>query len=53
MNSTKNHPTDAYRKRCAFTGYRTSKMPFGTNEDDLRCVDFKQWIYLQPKSLLN
>jgi len=27
--------------RCAFTGYRPQKMPFGFNEADPRCVDFK------------
>lgn len=28
--------------RCAFTGYRPQKMPFGFNEKDPRCIDFKQ-----------
>lgn len=42
MNSTIKYPIDANRKRCAFTGYRPSKMPFGTDEGDPRCVDFKQ-----------
>ena len=28
--------------RCAFTGYRPQKMPFGFDEEDLRCIDFKQ-----------
>ena len=28
-------------KRCAFTGYRPQKMPFGFNEADPRCVEFK------------
>lgn len=27
--------------RCAFTGYRPQKMPFGLDESDPRCVDFK------------
>lgn len=27
--------------RCAFTGYRPQKMPFGFNEADPRCVEFK------------
>ena len=30
-----------YYKRCAFTGYRPQKMPFGYNETDPRCVEFK------------
>lgn len=28
--------------RCSFTGYRPQKMPFGFNEDDPQCVDFKK-----------
>ena len=28
-------------KSCAFTGYRPQKMPWGFNEDDPRCEDFK------------
>ncbi len=28
-------------KRCAFTGYRPQKMPFGFNESDPRCIEFK------------
>ncbi len=28
-------------KNCAFTGYRPQKMPWGFNEDDPRCEDFK------------
>ena len=28
-------------KRCSFTGYRPSKMPFGYDEADERCVEFK------------
>jgi len=27
--------------RCAFTGYRPQKMPFGFDEADPRCIDFK------------
>ena len=37
------HP-EARILRCAFTGYRPQKMPFGFDEEDLRCVDFKQRI---------
>ncbi len=29
-------------KRVAFTGYRPQKMPFGFDENDPRCVDFKK-----------
>ena len=28
-------------KRCAFTGYRPAKMPFGYDEADPRCIEFK------------
>ena len=28
-------------RRCAFTGYRPQKMPFGYDESDPRCVEFK------------
>ena len=31
-------------KRCAFTGYRPQKMPFGFNESDPRCIDFKRRV---------
>lgn len=31
--------------RCAFTGYRPQKMPFGFNEKDPRCIDFKQRLF--------
>ena len=30
-----------FYKRCAFTGYRPQKMPFGFNEADPRCIEFK------------
>ena len=35
------HP-EARILTCAFTGYRPQKMPFGFNEEDLRCVDLKR-----------
>ena len=28
-------------KTCAFTGYRPSKMPWGYDETDARCVEFR------------
>ena len=31
-----------YSKRIAFTGYRPQKMPFGFDETDNRCIDFKK-----------
>jgi len=27
---------------CCFSGYRPEKLPWGTNEDDTRCVELKQ-----------
>ncbi len=36
--------TEGTLLRCAFTGYRPQKLPFGFNEEDLRCVEFKQQI---------
>ena len=33
---------DAHVGRVAFTGYRPQKMPFGFDETDVRCIDFKR-----------
>ena len=33
--------TKSICKACAFTGYRPSKMPWGYNETDARCVEFR------------
>ena len=42
-NTVKRHsPPGA--KRCAFTGYPPQKMPFGFNESDPRCIDFKRRV---------
>lgn len=40
MNKRRWHSKKNYR-RCAFTGYRPQKMPFGYDENDPRCVAFK------------
>lgn len=29
-------------KSCCFTGHRASKLPWGFNEQDMRCVEFKE-----------
>ena len=39
--------------RCAFTGYRPQKMPFGFDEEDLRCVDFKQRLRCTIEALVS
>lgn len=41
MNQVRKKAKTAY-KRCAFTGYRPQKMPFGFDENDPRCIDFKR-----------
>lgn len=33
--------TKSICKTCAFTGYRPSKMPWGYNESDARCAEFR------------
>lgn len=30
---------------CAFTGYRPEKLPWGSNENDMRCQKLKEHIY--------
>ena len=39
-NKRRRHSRRNYR-RCAFTGYRPQKMPFGYDESDPRCLEFK------------
>ena len=41
MTNTVRRHSPPGAKRCAFTGYRPQKMPFGFNESDPRCIDFK------------
>ena len=38
--------------RCAFTGYRPEKLPFGYFEEDLRCVTFKHRIGCMTEALI-
>ena len=42
MNNMVRKKTKPSYKRCAFTGYRPQKMPFGNDETDPRCIEFKQ-----------
>ena len=44
MTSTVRRHSPPGAKRCAFTGYRPQKMPFGFNESDPRCIDFKRRV---------
>lgn len=38
--------------RCAFSGHRPQKMPFGFDELDQRCIDFKQRLHDTIESLI-
>jgi len=37
---------------CAFTGYRLQKMPFGFDEEDARCEDFKKRLRTAIEDLI-
>ncbi len=39
-------------KRVAFTGYRPQKMPYGFDESDSRCIDFKKRLHDTIESLI-
>ena len=39
-------------RRVAFTGYRPQKMPFGFDEADPRCIDFKKRLHDTIESLI-
>ena len=34
--------TTEFGKSCCFTGHRASKLPWGFNESDIRCIEFKE-----------
>ena len=44
MTNTVRRHSPPGAKRCAFTGYRPQKMPFGFNESDPCCIDFKRRV---------
>lgn len=44
QNTVRRHSKREY-KRCAFTGYRPQKMPFGFDENDPRCIAFKSALH--------
>ena len=52
MNSLIRRPTKATYKRCAFTGYRLQKLPFGDDEDDPRCTELKARLRAQIERLI-
>ena len=43
---------DRNAKRCAFTGYRPQKMPFGFDETDPRCIEFKARLFATIEYLI-
>ena len=47
------HQPAAHARRVAFTGYRPQKMPFGFDETDERCVNFKLRLYNTIESLID
>ena len=47
------HAPAAHARPVAFTGYRPQKMPFGFDETDERCVDFKLRLYNTIESLID
>lgn len=51
MNAIRRASKPGY-KRCSFTGYRPQKMPFGFNERDARCIDFKARLYATIETLI-
>ena len=45
VNNEIRRPGKPDYKRCSFTGYRPQKMPFGFDESDPRCIDFKARLH--------
>ena len=52
MNNIVRKRTKPAYKRCAFTGYRPAKMPFGYDENDPRCVEFKARLWDTIEALI-
>jgi uncharacterized phage-like protein YoqJ len=50
-NLVRRHTKPAY-KRCAFTGYRPQKLPFGFNESHPACVALKVALYHRIEDLI-
>ena len=51
LNTIRRHTKPDY-KRAAFTGYRPAKLPFGYDEKDPRCIEFKARLWDAIKELI-
>lgn len=47
------HAPAPHARRVAFTGYRPQKMPFGFDENDVRCIDFKRRLFKTIENLID
>ena len=52
MNNIVRRHTKSSYKRCAFTGYRPQKLPFGFNESDLACVALKKELHHELEAMI-
>ena len=52
MNNAVRRRSSHVFKRCAFTGYRPQKLPFGFNESDPACVNLKAALYQEIDGLI-
>ena len=41
------------KKVCCFSGHRPSKLPWGYNENDLKCVSIKKKLYIEIEKTIN
>ena len=52
MENTTRRPIARDAKRCAFTGYRPAKMPFGYDEESALALDFKKRLHETIEALI-
>lgn len=52
MNNLVRRHTKPIYKRCAFTGYRPQKLPFGFNEADPACSTLKATLFWKIEALI-
>ncbi len=52
MESCVRRKPQAHSRRCAFTGYRPMKMPFGYDEQCAAALDFKERLYTTLEMLI-